>query len=365
MDDRDAYIALNGMEQVGPVTVARLVEQLGSAGALFEAGEAAIRAAGGSRKAVEALLKQRAMADGAAEREKAEALGMRLVTPVDAEYPPGLRGMADPPLALYVRGTLEARDRHAVALVGTRRPSAYGREVTVRLAGGLVQAGYTVVSGLAQGVDAVAHEQALAAGGRTIGVLGGGMDRLYPACHEELARRMARQGAVVTEFPPGRQPDRTTFPMRNRIVSGLSRGVVVVEAGEKSGALITARMAGEQGRTVFAVPGRIDSAMAQGCHALLRDGAVLVRGVEDILEELGNLWRPAAAPAAAARAALPQLAPDEQEVLDLLQGGERGVDDLIRESGRAPAQVNALLMGLEIRRLVRVMPGRRVERIEA
>jgi DNA processing protein len=280
------------------------------------------------------------------------------VTTIDDEYPAMLRDIHDPPLALYVKGKLQSRDRHAVAVVGTRHPTHYGRDTAETLGHGLAASGMTVVSGLAEGIDTAAHRGALKARGRTIAVLGGAMDCLYPPSNAGLAAQIEGQGAVVTEFPFGRQPDKTTFPMRNRIVSGMSMGVVVVEAGPSSGAMITADQALEQGRSVFAVPGRIDVQASRGCHELIKAGAKLVTGVEDILKEFEFLIPVRAAGAEPA----PDLNADERKLLSALDEGERDVDTLIRLTGLTPASVNCLLLGLEMKRLVRVLPGRLVKR---
>ncbi|MCX7590751.1 MAG: DNA-processing protein DprA, partial [Kiritimatiellae bacterium] len=267
----------------------------------------------------------------------------------------------DPPLALYVRGRLDSRDRHAIAVVGTRRPTHYGRGVAARIAADLIHAGFAIVSGLAEGIDTAAHESALAAHGRTIAVLGGGLDCLYPPSNAALAEKIVESGALVTELPFGRRPDKTTFPMRNRIISGLCMGVLVVEAGRDSGAMITAREAVEQGRAVFAVPGRIDSPTSRGTHQLLRQGAVLVESVDDILQEFESLFVARRAGAAGTVAALcPPLSEEEKKLVLLLKDGEKDVDELIRESNLPAATVSGLLIALEIKKVVRMLPGRKV-----
>lgn len=367
MNARDAHIVLNMMERVGPVLVRSLVDRLGTVEAILSAGEDDLRGARGvGPELARAIVEQRDRLDVAGELAAAEGMGARVLTPEDAEYPDPLRQIHDPPLALYVQGVLEARDRRALAIVGTRSPSAYGREVAERFAGQLAQAGYCVVSGLAEGIDTVAHRAALRAGGRTLAVLGGALDCLYPASNAELAREVAAQGAVLSEFPLGRRPDRTTFPIRNRVVSGLSMGVIVVEAGLTSGALITARQALEQGRMVFAVPGRIDSARSLGCHALIRSGATLVRCLEDILEEFEFLI-PRAAMAGSARGetAGPTLSAEESAVVAALGDGDQGVDALIRATGQRPAAMSALLLGLEMKRVIRMQPGRMVSLVRS
>ncbi|NQU41120.1 MAG: DNA-protecting protein DprA [Lentisphaerae bacterium] len=363
MQERDAYVALNLMEKVGPVTVRSLVEALGSAGAIFEASKQDLLGVHGVGPAVAGqIARQSRCLDWQGELERADARGVRIVTMVDPDYPASLREIYDPPLALYVRGTLQERDQHALAIVGTRRGTHYGRDTAKRLAAGLAHAGYTIVSGLARGIDTVAHQGALEAQGRTLAVIGSGMDHLYPACNSELAEAVVLRGAVLSEFPLGRKPDRTTFPMRNRIISGLSKGIVVVEAGTRSGALITADAALEQGRNVFAVPGRIDNAYAEGPNRLIRKGATLVRGVEDILEECGTLWGSSLSKATMPPQELCTLSEEESHLLTLLESGEQGVDELIRDSGLPAARVGSVLLALEMKRLIRMLPGRVVER---
>lgn len=361
MNSRTAYIALNMIPGIGPVGVRVLVSRLGSPEAIFAAGVAELAEVPGvARDQVAALVAQRERVDPDGEEQRAAALGARLVTPVDEEYPRPLRTIHDPPLALYVVGTLQARDEHAVALVGSRRTTHYGSETAERLAYQLAAQGVTVVSGLARGIDTAAHRGALKAGGRTLAVLGGGLDCLFPPENAVLAQQIERQGAVLTEYPLGRQPDKTTFPYRNRIISGLALGVVVVEAGVTSGAMITAAQAAEQGRTVFAVPGRIDSIGSQGPHRLLKEGAKLVETVDDILEEFGELIR-VPRTAQAAGGARPQLSAQESALLAVLENEkEMDIDALIRRADLKPAEVGALLIGLEMKRLVRMLPGRRV-----
>jgi DNA processing protein len=364
LDSRQAYIALNMMQGVGPVRVRTLVAALGSPEAIFAADRKtlmAVQGVGGDM--VAKILEQRDQVDVTAEEQRAAKAGARLVTPVDAEYPPRLAQIYDPPLALYVQGTLQSRDGHGVALVGSRRTSHYGTETAERLAFQLAQSGVTVLSGLARGIDTAAHRGALKGGGRTIAVLGGGFDYLFPPENAGLAAEIAGQGAVMTEYPFGRQPDKTTFPVRNRIVSGLSLGVVVVEADVTSGAMITANQAMEQGRTVFAVPGRIDAFGARGPHKLIKSGARLVESVEDILQELEELLPkpPPAAPAPETGARGPRFTADEAALMALIEReNEIDVDALIRQSGLKASAVSALLLGLEMKRAVRMLPGQRV-----
>ena len=362
MTEREGYILLNMMERVGPVAVRALVERLGSAAAIFEADASALKSVHGvGPETATAILQQRAILDFDKEIAAASDLGASIVSWVDDEYPELLREIHDPPLALYVRGRTEAGNRRAIAIVGTRRPSSYGRQTTERLAYELAEAGFVVVSGLAEGVDTLAHRGALRAGKQTWAVLGGAIDCMYPVSNTKLANEIAGRGAVMSEFPLGRRPDKTTFPMRNRIVSGLSIGVVIVEAAQGSGALITARQAMEQGRSVFAVPGRIDSPVSQGCNRLIRDGATLITSMDDILEDYDYLFSQATLPRRPSTIRAPELNDEETMLLAALDQGEGRVDELIRESGLQPAAVSALLLGLEMKKVVRMLPGQVVE----
>jgi DNA processing protein len=352
------------MERIGPVSVRSLVEKLGSASAIFNAAESELRSAGGiGPEAAASLMRQRDNMDVSGELHQAEETGTHIITPLDDEYPKALRTIHDPPLALYVRGRILPTDRCAIAVVGTRRATHYGMDVTRKLAYQLGKAGVCVLSGLALGVDTAAHEGALRSGGRTIAVIGGGFDRIYPPENIGLAERVAQQGAVISEFPFSRKPDKTTFPMRNRIVSGMSSGVLVVEAGLRSGAVITANQALAQSRAVFAVPGRIDSFMSAGTNALIKDGAYLVTKVQDILDHLEMLIPQSQLEdsSADAKAALPNLTADEGAVVKQLGAGEMGIDELIRITGISTAAMASLLVKLELKRVVRMLPGRKVE----
>ncbi len=361
MDERQTYIVLNMMQGVGPVTVRNLTEALGSVEAILQADGADMkRVRGVGNEMVGRILEQRGRLDPAEEEARAEKAGARIVTRVDAEYPKRLLQVYDPPMALYVRGTLQSRDEAGVAVVGSRRSSHYGLETAERLAFQLAQHGVSVVSGLARGIDTAAHRGAVKGRGRTVAVLGGGLDCLFPPENVGLAEEIEKQGAVITEYPFGRQPDKTTFPVRNRIVSGMSQGVVVVEADVTSGAMITANQAMEQGRTVYAVPGRIDSSGSRGPHRLIKQGARLVETVEDILEELQSLLPALPAVRRAMDDAVP-LSEAEREVVGLLEAeGESDVDTLIRRTGKRAAEISALIMGLEIKRVVKMLPGQRV-----
>ena len=367
MTEREAYIALNMTDLVGPVRVRALIAAFGSPQAVFAADRAQLLGVKGIGEDVaESILNQRDSLDPAAEEEKARALGARIVTPVDAEYPEPLSKIYDPPLALYIRGTLEKTDRHAIAMVGTRHATHYGLSIADKLAYQLGKVGFTVVSGLARGIDTAAHRGALKAGGRTIAVIGSALDRLYPPENEKLAEEIVQHGAVISEYTLGREPDRTTFPYRNRVISGLSMGVVVVEAGATSGALHTVDQALEQGRTVFAVPGRVDNPTSKGPHRLIKNGARLVEDVDDILQEFEFLIPPEKKDAADKLDSRPEviLSDLEQKIVRALWEEPLDVDSLARRSGLKSHEVSSLLIGLEMKRIVRMLPGRLVELAE-
>ena len=291
--------------------------------------------------------------------------GIDILLETDSRYPVALREIPDPPGVLFRRGTHVASDQLAVAIVGTRHATRYGLRQAERLASGLARAGLTIVSGLARGIDAAAHRAALAAGGRTLAVLGSGLLQIYPPEHRDLAADVARGGAVISELPLRVKPLAGTFPQRNRLISGLSLGVLVIEASVQSGALITARHAGEQGRDVFAVPGRVDNRLSHGCHRLIRDGAKLVETPDDVLEELGPLATPTATPDGRvvhhpAELKLNEL---ERKVLDAVSGGQSTIDEVVRACELPTPQVLAIISALEIRRLIRRQGGNTIARV--
>ncbi|MEW6516929.1 MAG: DNA-processing protein DprA [candidate division FCPU426 bacterium] len=358
--DRLAWIALNLIPGIGPSTAHLLAQRCGSAAAVFSAPAAAWQALRGGDSLAEHF---RGFAwEEAARREceRAAGLGVRVLTLEESDYPANLRFTSCPPPVLYVRGRLEPGDQQALALVGTRRASEYGLSAARSLTRDLVAAGYAIVSGLARGIDAEAHETALRAGGRTLAVLAHGLDRVYPPEHKRLAERVAGSGAVLSEFPLGVEPRPAHFPRRNRIISGLSQGVVVVEAGPESGALITARWAGEQGRDVFAVPGPYQSRQSRGAHALIQDGAKLITGAEDILRELPQSSRPRRmpVPAAAADPATSAVLTPGQETIRQALGAETLHIDLLAARCRQPLpMLLAELTRLELLGMVRSCPG--------
>lgn len=376
MDTLDAYVVLNQLPGIGPLRVAQLLSLLGSPEAILAASAAELaRVPGIGGKLAGVVAGWRQQCDPAAERQLAARAGVVIISRDNADYPELLREIHDPPLCLYVRGSTAALRRCArgVAMVGSRHTTPYGVKMAEHLSLGAVYAGWPVVSGLARGIDTVVHETVLGAQGCTVAVLGSGLGEIYPQENVGLARRIAENGgALVSEFPMRFHADKRTFPMRNRIISGLTLGTVVIEAGLTSGSLITAGQAAEQGRQVFAVPGRVDTPQARGCHALIKDGAKLVETFQDIAEEFTRLpGMPALdAPAVPAAAAAPEQSPAsglelsalEETLLSFLGTSETGIDELVGAVGAPAAEVLSALLRLEMRHLVRQLPGRRIVR---
>jgi DNA processing protein len=351
---------------VGPRLRQLLLARFGGARQVMEAAPSElIEVPGIGSKISRALVAARN--DTAAERliEECRRDDISLVMPRDEDYPRLLKEIADPPGVLFVRGSAEPRDALAIAIVGSRHATHYGLTHAERLAGGLARAGLTIVSGLARGIDGAAHRGALAAGGRTLAVLGSGVSNIYPPEHKELAEQVILHGAVMSETSPASEPFAGAFPQRNRIISGISLGVIVVEATMQSGALISARHAMEQGREVFAVPGRVDSRASQGCHRLIRDGAKLVESIDDVLEELGPLVEatPSATGQPIHHPAELSLNEIEQQVLAGIAEDPTSIDQVIAASHLPPPQVLATLSVLEMRRLVRRLSGGMVARM--
>jgi DNA processing protein len=281
------WLGFNLVSGIGPVRFKMLLEHFGDPGAAWRASDAELQSAGLDRRSIESLVEARGRLDLDEEMARVRAEGAQIITWSDKRYPPRLSQIHNSPPVLYVKGEIEPQDEWAVAVVGTRSGTRYGRQMVEEIAGDLGRSGITVVSGLARGIDSLAHRAALRAGGRTIAVLGCGIDVVYPHEHRDLARNVIERGALVTEYPLGTKPEAGNFPPRNRIISGLSLGVFVVEAGKRSGALITADYALEQGREVFALPGNVNNRKSEGTNRLIQEGAAkLVMSVQDILEEL-------------------------------------------------------------------------------
>jgi DNA processing protein len=358
-------LTLNLIPNLGPRLTAALLEHFGSPSAVRRATAAQLRQV---HLIGPTLSEQFAAALAAApidrEIEAIRRYGVRLVALGSPDYPAALAQIANPPHLLYLRGALTPADDRAVAVVGSRGCTGYGRRVTERLAADLVAAGYTVVSGLARGIDGVAHAAALKAGGRTIAVLAGGLSRIYPPEHADLAAQIEAAGAIISEAPMNSEPLPAMFPPRNRIISGLAQAVVVVEAADKSGTLITARHALEQNREVFAVPGPVDNPASAGCHRLIREGATLARSADDIIEALGTGLSPGAPgePTKSLPLPPPELDGTGRQVWDFLADGPRHVDAMTQQLGLPVTELTRTLMGLEMKKVVRRLPGNQYER---
>lgn len=349
MDDRKYWVGFNMVQGVGPARVRALLDYFGSLAEAWRAPASELREAGLDRRSLENVLAARKRLDLDREMARLKKAGVQVMTWEDPDYPRRLRQIYNPPPVLYVLGSLLPQDEWAVAVVGTRRPTDYGKEAARVLAGDLARQGITVVSGLALGIDGIAHQAALEAGGRTIAVLGSGFRYLYPARHRDLARRIVKEGALITEYALDVRPEASNFPPRNRIISGLSMGVVVVEAGERSGALITAEFAAEQGREVFAVPGPIFNRPSKGTNRLIQEGAKPVTSVRDILEELDITM---AAEQQEARLSIPT-SDLEERIWTYLLETPRHVDEIVRELNLDTAQVMSTLTLMELKGLVR------------
>lgn len=361
--DKIYWHGLNSISLLGPKRIAALISYFGSAKKAWEAKPALLLLVNGfQKKLVEKITVARSEMPLSLEREKLQDLGIELLTLEDKSYPFLLSSIFFPPPVLYVKGELLVEDQKAIAIVGSRRHTFYGREVAVKLAGDLAAAGITVVSGMARGIDTWAHRGVLEKGGRTIAVLGSGLDTCYPAENRNLMQEIIKKGAVLSEFPPGTKPLSQNFPRRNRVISGLSLGTVVVEAPERSGALITTEHALEQGRDVFAVPGSINSPYSRGCHRLLKEGAKLTESVEDILDELSlNFCVPPAEDID--EKSLQDLTGEEKAVFLLIPYTPVHIDMIINESSLMPAKASGILMQLELKGYIKQMPGHNYTRV--
>lgn len=352
-DNLRYWLGFNLTPGIGPMRIQRLLDAFGDIRSAWTAPGRALRNAGLRGKEVESLLRTRASVDLDRAINQVSASGFQILCLEDESYPQRLREITYPPPVLYIWGELRSEDRWGVAVVGTRKPTAYGRAVTHDLSSSLALSGVCVISGLARGIDSIAHQSALQAGGRTIAVLGSGLDELYPPEHRQLAERIAQSGAVISDYPLGTRPEGKNFPPRNRIISGLSSVVVVVEAGQRSGALITADFANEQGRDVFAVPGSIRSRASKGTNALIQSGARLMLTTEEVLEALNM---DVVARHEIVQGILPE---DETErlVLDHLGGEPVHIDDLCQACSIPIASITSALAMLELKGYARQVGG--------
>ncbi len=353
MDERKFWVAFNLIKGVGAVRFQKLLDEFGSLSSAWQAPIHHLRVAGLPEKSLLQLQKIRQEIDLEKYLQNLEKKHILILTLMDDKYPKRLREIPQPPPVIYYRGDIEAADDWAVAIVGTRGVTTYGRQITQDTAAYLAANGITIVSGLARGVDAIAHQSALDANGRTIAVLGSGVDVIYPPENRKLAEAISENGAIVSDYAPGTQPDGANFPPRNRIISGLSRATVVIEAGQKSGALITARFAVDQGRDVFAVPGSILSPMSKGTNQLVTDGAIPLTNPKDILDVLGY------SQIAAQSKARTQL-PDDPEEVKIYQGlgfEPTHVDELCNRLNMPIEKLTALLTMMELKGFVKQAGG--------
>src|ERR1700676_5552347 len=360
MNSSEACIALNMLPTVGPVRLRKLLEIFEEPQRVLAAKRSELRGAAGiGNEVADQIANWESIVDLAAELDRIREFDATVITQESPSYPKSLREIHAPPIVLYVWGELQERDHHAVGIIGARRTTHYGTESAKKLAYQLAYAGLTVISGLARGIDTAAHQGALAAKGRTIAVIGSGLSKLYPPENRALAEKIRDgNGAIVSEFSMEIEPDRQTFPMRNRIIAGWSHGVLVVEAGLNSGALITASQALEQGRSVYAVPGHINAPSAFGSNRLIQQGAKLVMDASDILDILQILLpETKPSPEAAART-LPALSDEERRVYDAIESTETAIDDIGRKCQLPSATVSSALLRLELKRLVKQLPGK-------
>ncbi|MBP6506693.1 MAG: DNA-processing protein DprA [Opitutaceae bacterium] len=360
LTEQQAFLVLNALPNIGPITLNRLLAELGGdPRAVFTAGHRRLESVQGVGPVIsDTIAKWREHFDLAREEERMAKAAATFITPRDVGYPRLLKEIHDPPIGLYRKGVYDFA-QPCVAIVGSRRTTLYGQSVAKKLAADLARLGFCIVSGLARGIDTAAHEGALSVGGKTAAVLGCGIDIVYPPENLALYRRIEAEGAILSEFPFGRRADRQSFPMRNRVVAGIAEAVVVVETDVSGGSMITARFAGEQGRLIFAVPGRIDQNTSAGCHQLIRDGATLLTSVDDILSELNYLdgLRPQPIPPKAGSgdggAALAGLNETESNVLRCFAGGSLlTLDALAGQTGLPVAELSATLMLLELKHRV-------------
>jgi DNA processing protein len=360
MNATEACIALNMLPTMGPVRLRALLKVFRAPDRVLTAKRDELRRVEGiGNEVADQITSWQNIVDLSTELQRIRDFGAEVITADSPQYPRMLREIHAPPIVLYVWGELKDRDHHAIGVIGARRTTHYGTESAKKLSYQLAYAGLTVISGLARGIDTAAHQGALAAKGRTIAVIGSGLMKLYPPENAALAEKIRNgNGAVVSEFSMEIEPDRQTFPMRNRIISGWSHGILVVEAGLNSGALITATQALEQGRTVYAVPGHINAPSAQGSNRLIQQGAKLVMDASDVLDDLEILVPDSkAAPEAAARP-LPEMTTDERGVYDAIDPTETSIDDITARSHLPSSTVSSTLLRLELKRLVKQLPGK-------
>jgi DNA processing protein len=367
-ETRRDWLTLHLIPGLGASGFRKLVDTFGSATQALHAGRKELQRVAGLRtEAVSAIVSEPPYEEAERELRRIEQLGISLICFGDSDYPALLANIYNAPMVLYVKGDPELLSKMGLAIVGSRAATSYGLKIARDLSGQLAAKGLVIVSGLALGIDTAAHAGALAVGGKTVAVLGCGLDVSYPKSNEQLAKRIAGDGALVSEYRLGTPPESFRFPARNRIISGLARGVLVVEAAQRSGSLITARLALDEGREVFAIPGRVDSVKSAGTHRLLQEGAKLVGGIDDILDELGwQTTRPdgGSSPLQRTTEAVLPLDQDERQVLALLDVYPKHIDSIITQARLGAAKVNEVLLLLEMHGLIEVLPGQQYRAVE-
>lgn len=358
-EDLFYWVALHLVPGVGSVFIKRLLERFRTPEAVFQASVKELLEVEGLGTKVANEIKK-GPSEEAVKKEiaRVEGAGGKILTLKDEAYPSRLRNIYDPPPLLYLKGELKKEDEFAISIVGSRKTTPYGRWITERISQALARNGVTIVSGMARGVDSVAHWGAISGGGRTIAVLGCGVDVIYPRENRNLYTRIVEQGAVLSEFPMGSPPEGGHFPKRNRIISGLSLGVVVVEAGPDSGSLITANYALEQGREVFAIPGNVGAGGSRGTNRLIKEGAKLIESSEDILEEILPQWQREKTKGEEVKPRGPELTEEERVLYEMLSETPLPIDEIIRESSFDPGRVSSLLLTLELKGWIAQWPGK-------
>src|SRR2546428_7281586 len=360
MNSTEACIALNMLPTVGPVRLRNLRQVFASPEQILSAKRSELRAVEGiGNEVADQIANWESIVDLGAELKRVHEFGATVITQDSPSYSKSLREIHAPPIVLYVWGELQERDQHAIGIIGARRTTHYGTESAKKLAYQIAYAGLTVISGLARGIDTAAHQGALAAKGRTIAAIGSGLSKLYPPENRALADKISGgNGAIVSEFSMEIEPDRQTFPMRNRIISGWSHGILVVEARLNSGALITASQATDHGGSVYAVPGHINAPSAMGSNRLIQQGAKLVMDANDVLDDLQILLPEAKPSAEAAMRPLPPLSEEERRIYDAIEASETSIDDITEKTRLPAATVSSTLLQLELKRLVKQLPGK-------
>ncbi len=366
-ETRRDWLTLHLVPGLGAVGFRKLVEAFGTPAAALRAGRKDLQQVAGVRsEAIQSMVTGPPYQEAERELKRIEPLGISMLCFGDPDYPPLLATIYNPPMVFFVKGDPKVLSENGLAVVGSRAATSYGLKIARDLSSQLAAKGLVVVSGLALGIDTAAHAGALAAGGRTVAVLGCGLDVSYPKTNERLAAQISEHGALVSEYCLNTQPDAFRFPARNRIISGLSRGVLVVEAAHRSGSLITARLALDEGREVFAIPGRVDSVKSTGTHRLLQEGAKLVGSIDDILDELGGPARyPALAPGAGhATSSTMALSDDEIQILQLLDVYPKHIDTIVNQARLGVAKVSEILLLLELHGLIEAVAGQQYRSLD-